>query len=246
MKAAWTVMKREVRSFFISPIAYVVLTAWVGVNGLVFYQLATYFSRNVSQSPTDTPLSLFFGSSIFIHMAMLVFVPVMTMRLVAEERSSGTIEPLLTAPIGERAVVFGKYAAALVFWMALWAPTLLYVWITSNYGGVDLGVVGSSYLGVMGVGVYYTAIGLLMSVLSRNQIIAAVLTFMVLGLLFAIGVFEFVVPEHRDVFAYLSVWTQMDTFAKGIVDSRYLVFDLSLAAVSLFIAVRVLEARRFD
>lgn len=245
MRAVWTIAKREMLAFFTSPVAYVVLTAWLLVNGVVFYQLAVFFSRNPSSSGTDTPLSLFFGSSVFIHMAMLVFVPVMTMRLVAEERSSGTIEPLLTAPIGERAVVFGKYLAAMVFWLTLWGPTLLYVWITSNYGDVDPGVVASSYLGVTGVGVYYMAIGLLMSILSRNQIIAAVLTFLALGLLFALGIFEFVFPDMRDAFAYVSVWTQLDTFAKGIVDSRYLVFDLSLAAVALFIAVRAMEARRY-
>lgn len=238
-------MKREVRSFFLSPVAYVLLTAWVLVNGATFYMLAMMFSRSPSQSPSDTPLSLFFGSSVFVHIAMLVFAPVMTMRLMAEERSSGTLEPLLTAPISERGVIMGKYLAALTFWVVLWLPTFLYVWIMANFGHVDFGVVGASYLGALGIGAYYMAIGLLMSTLARNQIIAAVLTFMTLGLLFAIGIFEFVVQEARDVFAAVSVWTQLDTFSKGIIDSRYLVLDVSLAAVALFIAVRVLEARRY-
>lgn len=238
-------MKREVRSFFLSPVAYVLLTAWVLVNGATFYMLAMMFSQSPSQSPSDTPLSLFFGSSVFVHIAMLVFAPVMTMRLMAEERSSGTLEPLLTSPITERGVIIGKYLAALTFWVVLWLPTFLYVWIMANFGDIDFGVVGASYLGALGIGAYYMAIGLLMSTLARNQIIAAVLTFMALGLLFAVGIFEFVVHEARDVFATISVWTQLDTFSKGIIDSRYLVFDVSLAAVALFIAVRVLEARRY-
>src|SRR5690606_926859 len=105
--------------------------------------------------------------------------PVLTMRLLAEETRSGTLEPLLTAPVSSSAVVVGKYLAALVFWMSLWVPTLLYVWITSRYGDVDLGAVAASYFGVFALGAQAMAIGLLMSALASNQIIAAVLTFLV-------------------------------------------------------------------
>jgi ABC-2 type transport system permease protein len=246
VRAVWTIAWREVRSFFVSPVAYVVLTAWLLWCGLSYFQLASWLGMRMSTGGSDNPLSLFFGGTWLFFVPLLLFVPVLTMRLLAEERATGTIEPLLTAPVSERAVVFGKYAAALVFWIVLWIPTLMYVWLTSNYGHVDGGTVLASYLGILGIGVYYMAIGLFMSAVARNQIVAAVLTFMVLGFLFALGLGEYVFVEHQQVFAYISIWGHMDTFSKGIVDSRYLTFDLSLAVLGVFLTVRVLEARRYD
>jgi ABC-2 type transport system permease protein len=245
VRAAWTIAWREVRSFFLSPVAYVVLTAWLLWSGLSFFQLTSWLSSRMSAGGSDNPLTLFFGGTFLFFVPLLLFVPVLTMRLLAEERATGTLEPLLTAPVTERAVVLGKYAAAMVFWLVLWVPALMYAWLTSRYGHVDTGVLASSYLGIFGIGLYYMAIGLFMSAVARNQIIAAVLTFMALGLLFALGLGEFIFPERQQLFSYISVWGHMSTFSKGIVDSRYLVFDVSLAVLGVFLSVRVLEARRY-
>lgn len=246
MRGIVTIAKREITSFFLSPMAYVVLTAWLVWCGLTYYMLASFYSQQVTAGGSDNPLSAFFGGTTLFFMPMLVFVPTLTMRLLAEERKSGSIELLLTAPVRETSVVLGKYLAALVFWIGLWAPTLLYVWITSRYGDVDLGAIGASYVGVFGIGLYYMAIGVLMSSVAGNQIVAALLTFMVLGLLFVLGLGEFVFTgDTREVFSYVSIWGHMGAFSKGIVDSRYLMFDASLAALALFLAVRVLEGRRY-
>jgi ABC-2 type transport system permease protein len=247
MKAVATIAWREMRAFFLSPMAYVVLTAWLLWSGISFYLLAQYFAAQLASSPTDNPLSAFFGGTTLFFMPLLVFVPVLTMRLIAEERRSGTIEPLLTAPVGEGSIVMGKYLAAMSFWIAMWVPTTLYVWLTSRYGDVDLGTVGASYLGIFGIGLYYMAIGLLMSAVARNQIVAAVLTFLALGMLFALGLGEFVFPdeERRQLFGYLSIWGHMEAFAKGIVDTRYLVFDLTITVLALTWAILVLRARRW-
>jgi ABC-2 type transport system permease protein len=246
MNAILTIAKREVFAFFVSPIAYVVLTVWLLFFGIVFYILALVFAQ---QPGAETNLlTAFFGGTTLFYLPLLVFTPVLTMRLLAEERASGTIEPLLTAPVSEVQVVLGKYLAAMTFWCVLWLPTLSYVWLVARSGdqAVDWGSVGATYLGLFAVGLLYMAVGLLMSAVARNQIVAALLTFMVLGGLFVVGLAGYanVGDETRAVFEYLGLWTQMAGFAKGIVDTRYLVYDLSVAVVSLVLAVQALQTDR--
>jgi ABC-2 type transport system permease protein len=249
MRGTWTIAKREIHAFFVSPIAYVMLTVFLLVQGLSLYLFASYFatSQYTPGAVTQTPLTMFFGNSTLYYIVLLAFVPLMTMRLIAEEKRSGTLEQLLTVPITEWQLVLGKYLAAVVFWIALWVPTTLYVWILSHYGDIDTGVVASSYLGVLGIGAYYLAIGLFMSAISRSQIVAAALTFLVVMLLFLLGIFEMINPsgEAAAVLEVVSVWGHMADFSKGIVDSRYLIFQASVVVVSLFAAVRVLQARRY-
>ncbi len=247
MRPAWTIAKREVFAYFVSPIAYVVTLVWLLWCGLQYYLLAGLFAGAPSLSASSNPLSAFFGGSVLFFIPLLVFAPVLTMRLLAEERHTGTLEPLLTAPITTAHVVLGKYLAALVFWVSLWIPTGLYVWITSQFGSVDLGAMLASYIGVFGIGVYYMAIGLAMSALAKNQIVAALLTFMVLSGLFALGLLSFIeaFAEYREVIDYISLWGHMQSFSKGIVDTRFLVFDLSVGALFVYFAWRVLEGRRW-
>src|SRR5690606_10136295 len=155
------------------------------------------------------------------------------------------LEPLLTVPVSSTAVILGKYLAALVFWMSLWVPTLLYVWITSRYGDVDLGAVAASYFGVFALGAQAMALGLLMSALAPNQIIAAVLTFLVTMTFFVLGIGQFVfLDTTREVLEYISIWNHMTDFSRGIVDTRHLVFDASVVAFCLFLAQQRLAARR--
>lgn len=248
MRATWTICKREVYAFFISPLAYVVLTAWTLLSGYSFYQLAHWFAANPFDiSASENLLSAFFGETTLFFLPPLLFVPVITMRLLAEERSRGTIETLMTAPVTDTAVVLGKYFAAMVIWVALWIPTLLYVWLASRYGSVDLGMVASSYVGVLGIGAYYMAIGTLMSAIAKNQIVAAVLTFVALCGLFLAGLGMYLFDaEYRELFSYISIWAHMGAFSKGIVDTRYLVFDLSVTAVAITLAITVLSARRVE
>ena len=249
MRSIWTIAWREIRAFFVSPMAYIVLTVWLFMTGLQYYILAVYFSQATSvaeRSADHNPINAFFGGTSLFYYPLLIFVPVMTMRLIAEERRSGTLEALMTAPVSEISIVLGKYLASLVFWIALWVPTLMYVWITSAYGDVDMGTMAACYLGIFLIGLYYLAIGLLMSAVAPNQIIAAVLTFMALFALFLLGILEFVFQEEgpKAFLSYLSIWGHMENFSKGVVDSRPLVFDLSLAAFSIVLAIILLRARR--
>jgi ABC-2 type transport system permease protein len=245
---AFTIAKREIATYFLSPVAYVVTVVWLVWCGLQFYLLAGVFASAPSLSASANPLSAFFGGSVLFFIPLLVFAPVLTMRLLAEERHTGTLESLLTAPVTSAHVVIGKYLAALVYWVGLWLPTLMYVWITRQFGRIDLGAVLASYLGVLGIGLYYMAIGLAMSALAKNQIVAALLTFMLLSGLFAVGLLSFVdtFADYRDAIDYISLWGHMQSFSKGIVDTRYLVFDLSLAGLFVYLAWRALDGRSWS
>jgi ABC-2 type transport system permease protein len=248
MKAAWTIAKREIFSYFVSPVAYVVTVAWLIYSGMQFWLLAGLAANAGGVQATVSPLAAFFGGSILFFIPLFVFVPVLTMRLLAEERHTGTLESLLTAPVAPLSVVLGKYLAALVFWVSLWVPTLLYVWLASRFGDVDMGAVAASYLGVFGIGVYYMAIGLAMSALAKNQIVAAMLTFTMVAGLFASGLLTFVdsFSAYREVIECVSLWGHMQAFSKGSVDTRFLVFDVSVAVLFVYIAWRVLEGRRWQ
>jgi ABC-2 type transport system permease protein len=248
MKAAYSIAKREVFSYFVSPVAYVVSFVWLVWCGLQYYVLTGMYAGAPALGASGSPLSAFFGGSVLFFIPLLVFAPVLTMRLLAEERHTGTIEPLLTAPVTAFDVVIGKYAAALVFWVTLWLPTGIYVWQTSFFGSVDLGAVASSYLGVFGIGLYYMAIGLAMSALAKNQITAALLTFMVLSVLFVGGLLSFIesFAAQRELIDYISLWGHMQAFSKGIVDTRFLVFDASVALLFVYLAYRALEGRRWQ
>lgn len=248
VRATWTILKREVYAFYTSITAYVVLTAWVLLSGYAFFALASWLSENSLQGSSNTDLmGSFFGETTLFYLPILFFVPVFTMRLLAEEQSRGTIELLMTAPVSDASIVIGKYLAAVVVWISMWIPTLFYVYVASQYGNVDLGAVAASYLGVFGIGAYYMAIGTLMSALSRNQIVAAILTFLALcGLFLAgLGIYLFG-EEYREVFAYISIWGHMEAFSKGIVDSRYLVFDATVAALCVTLAIAVVSSRRVE
>ena len=248
MSAVITIARREMLSFFVSPIAYVVMTVWLLFFGIVFYLLALFFSTQPGAGAGL--LEGFFGGTTLFHIGLLTFSPALTMRLLAEERSSGTIEPLMTAPVTEAQIVLGKYLASVTFWIVLWLPTLAYVWMAASTGEdvVDWGAIGATYLGILCIGLFYMAVGLFMSAVARNQIVAAMLTFLVLGGLFVVGLAGYATldDQKRAVFEYLGLWSQMSSFAKGVVDTRFVVYDLTGAALCLFLSVRVLGANRWQ
>ncbi len=212
---------------------------------VVFWVLTEFYARNAVASGASSPLSAFFGGSSLFFIPLLVFVPVLTMRLLAGERQSGTIEPLMTAPISEAAIIVGKYGAAIAMWCVLWLPTVIYAWIMSQHGTVDWGATIASYFGIFMLGAYFMAIGLLMRALAPTQIIAAVESFVALGVLFTVGIGEFVFDgTAREFCAYVSMWGHMQSFSKGVVDTRYLAFDLSVATLAVVLSIGVLKARR--
>ena len=245
MRAVWATFTRELRAYFFSPLAYVVLFFFLVINGFLFAMITSFL--NDPRSPAGPPLGAFFGGTIFFWLILLFVCPVLTMRLVSEELRSGSIEVLMTAPVTEGQVVAGKYLAALTFYLFLWLPTLAYALIVAYYESVDWGPVASGYLGVLGIGALFLAVGVFASALTRSQLVAAIITFALLVFLFSFGLLENLVNNEaaKQAFGYLNLWNHMDDFAKGIVDTRHLVYYLSATLFFLFLTARALEDRKW-
>jgi ABC-2 type transport system permease protein len=242
------IYRREVLSLWVTPLAWVLLTVFLLLQGAIFYSIITHFTSMAEVSVDAGPLQAYFGQeSIFLLMTLLLVCPALSMRVFAEERRSGTIESLLTAPVTAASVVLGKYAALLTTYALIWAPTLLYVVILRKTGVVDWGVVGSSYLGLMGIGAAYLAIGTLMSALTKSQLVALLLTIFVEFGLFILGVGEYIFEPglFRDICAHVSMMGQMEDFSRGILDLRRVVFDGSITVLGLFVTTRVVDSWRW-
>jgi ABC-2 type transport system permease protein len=252
VRSFWPIYKRELFAFFVTPLAWVLIVVFLFTQGMHFFLLVDEFAASGPDVTGDeTPLSAFFGNTVLLYMVLLVLVPPMTMRLFAEERRSGTIETLMTAPVSSAAVVLAKYAAVLTTYVAMWLPTVLYLVILRRAdpdGALDWHAAGSAYLGVLLVGGGYLAVGLCASALTRSQFLAMLLTALVLLSLFILGVGEFVTREGtvlHDVCAHVSVWAHMNDFASGLVDSRHVVFYMTMIALSLFVATRAVDSWRW-
>jgi ABC-2 type transport system permease protein len=244
----WPIYKRELFAFFVTPLAWVLIVVFLVVQGMHFFLLIDHFARAGDVAGDETPLAAFFGNTVLLYLVVFVLVPPMTMRLFAEERRSGTIETLMTAPVSNAAVVLAKYAAVLTTYAAMWLPTVLYLVILRRTGELDWHAAASAYLGVMLVGAGYLSIGLCASALTRSQFLAMIWTALFLLVLFILGIGEFVTREGtlvHDVCAHVSVWAHMNDFASGVVDSRRLVFYGTLVVLPLFIATRAVGAWRW-
>lgn len=246
MSGIAAVLGRELRAYFFSPLAYVILTFFLLVNGYVFSLIVSFLSDPRAGGST-TPLKLFFGDTFFFWIILLFITPVVTMRLLSEERRSGTIESLMTAPITEAQVVLAKYIAALAFYIFLWAPTFVYVLIISRYSSVDWGPITGGYLGIVGIGAVFISVGLFGSTFSKNQVVSAMITFAMLIFFFAIAFLDSLVTNEtaKAALGYMNLLDHMDEFGKGIVDSRRLVYYSSTVALFLFLTSRSLAGRKW-
>lgn len=245
MSGFWPVYKRELFAFFVTPLAWVLITVFLLIQGMHFFLIIDSFSTMGAQMGDQTPLQSFFGSTVLPYLVLFLLVPPMTMRMFAEERRSGTIEVLMTAPVSSVAVVLAKYAAALTTYVAMWLPTTLYLVILSRSGDIDWHVAASAYLGLFMVGSGYIAIGILASAVTKSQFLAFLFTILFILALFILGIGEFVTREGtlmHDVCSYVSVWGHMNDFASGIVDSRRLVLYGTMTGLPLFISVRAVDA----
>ncbi len=245
MSAVWATFTRELRAYFFSPLAYVVLFFFLMVNGIVFTLVISFL--NDPRSPGGPPLTLFFGGTLFFWLTLIFLLPVLTMRLLSEEYKSGSIEVLMTAPVSEGQVVAGKYLAALGFYLFLWLPTVAYAGMIAHFNTVDWGPVAAGYVGILGIGAMFLAVGLFASAMSKNQLVAAIITFAFLIFLFAVGFLENLVNGDlaKRAIGYVNLLDHMDEFAKGIVDSRRLVYYLSVTLFFLFLTARALEDRKW-
>lgn len=247
MSGFWPVFKRDLFAIFVTPMAWALLVIFLALEGLNFYWLTVHFANQVDLAVDHGPIQWFFGETILFYLPLLMLPPALTMRSFAEERRAGTIESLLTAPVSTPAVVLAKWCATFATYVIAWAPTFLYVVILRRAGEIDWRVVASSYFGVMLIGASFLAIGVLMSAMSKSQFVAVLLSLAVTVGLFILGIGEFIFDRGlaHDICSHVSIWSQMADFAKGQIDSRHIVFHLSLVVLSLFVGVRVVDSWRW-
>lgn len=238
-------LAKELRSHFVSPVAYIVMTVFLVFNGIAFFTLVKFMSTEFGARIGGSVMQVYF-QSIFVWLALLMVGPVLTMRLFAQERDSGTIEVLLTAPVSDAEVVLAKYLSALAFFIFLWLPSGVYLFILEKFGEPDFGPIWGGYLGTLLVGMTFLAIGLLMSSLTRNQVVAAVAAFVTCAVLFFLGFLEPILPQKlQGAFRYVSMLDHFDDFSRGVVSTSPLVYYLSLTALALFVTTRVVESRKW-
>lgn len=240
MRAFAAIAKREFFAYFLSPLAYVVLTVFTFVSGGLFWIVVR--ALNQAETPRTEMWSLYF-TNVFFWILTMALASVISMRLISEERKSGSIETLLTAPVGEGTVVVAKFVAGLSFFLFLWVPTVVYWFLIPGSGNMDMGPFFSTYLGVLLVGMLFMSAGTFASSLTKNQIVAAVVAFCLVVAFFLVGVVEGMAPTGlvRDVLSHMNLLRHMDDFVRGIVDTRRVVYYLSTTVFFLFLGTKVLE-----
>ncbi|MBM3327271.1 MAG: ABC transporter [Calditrichaeota bacterium] len=235
MKNIWIIFKRELRAYFDAPIAYVVITAFLLVTGWFF--TTNFFV--VAQAD----LRVIFGIIPFIF---LFFTPAITMRLISEERKTGTMELLVTMPISDAAVIVGKYLAALALLSASVLPTIIYAISVAMLGDIDGGAAIAGYLGLIFMGAAYLAIGTFGSSLTDSQVIAFIVSFFLVFVFFLLDKILFILPNWLVTpVEYLSIERHFQNISRGVIDSRDVIYYLSMIGLFLFLAARSLAARRW-
>ena len=239
MRALWAVTKKELYSYLVSPMAYVVAAVFLLINGLIFYVFIAGPMAEASIQPVLPSLA-------FI---LLLIMPILTMRLIAEERGSGTMELLMTLPITDTQVVLGKFIATVLAYTLILAPTLTYVVILNLFGTPEWGLLLSAYLGLILLGGSYIAVGMLASSLATTQMVAGVLSFGALLLLWLLGALGQLAAGPLGtvlgLLSFLSPTAHFDTFGRGLLDTQHIIFYLTFIAGTVFLTIRTVESSRW-
>ncbi len=249
MRKFLILLEREMKAYFYSPVAYIVLAFFMALIGFNLYTMVSLLNRG----PVEVTLvELFFNNAIF-WFAFILVIPLITMRLYSEEFKLGTIETLMTAPVEDWQVVGSKFAGAMLFYLILWLPTVFFFaffqWETQNKAAEALGAFGGSYLLLVLMGGFFVSIGCLASVLTRNQIIAAVISLVTVILFFFTGFLGYLLPNisqtFQDIVAYFSCVQHMKDYTRGLVDTRPIVFYLSMTALVQVLTFHVFQYRKW-
>jgi len=250
----WTMMKKELRLYFTTPVAYGVVFCFLLITGYFFYSIFAFYtmaSMQAAMNPqmgrdlnvTDSVMRPLFSN---VSVILLLLMPLVTMRSFAEERRSGTIELLLTYPVRDGAVLLGKYLAALVLYACMLVLTLVYPGIVVYFARLEWGPLLTAYVGLLLMGATFIAVGICISSFFENQIMAGTVTFVVLLMFWVIGwSAESAGGVWKTVLSELSIIEHFDTFAKGILDTKDVIYYLAFTSLALFIGLKSLEARRW-
>ena len=237
MKNIGIISRKELKSYLSSPMAYVVTAVFLMLTGTFF---ATYLA---STNYSDTSIRGFLGAG---QILILLFAAVLTMRLIAEERKLGTWELLLTVPVRDTEIILGKFLGSLAVLTGMLVLTFYYPILLMVFGDPDLGPIITSYLGLFLLGCASLAIGIFASSLTSNQIVAAVVAGGILFTLWFLGIAgNFVPGALGEVLSYISLSHHFPDFIRGIVDTKAVVYYLSITALFLYMAIRSTETDRW-
>jgi ABC-2 type transport system permease protein len=241
---------KEVKSAFSTPIAYVVIGFFALLWGWFFWVMLVYFSQqslgfegqggaNINQQLIRP---LFLNASVIL----LFVLPLITMRTYSEEKRSGTIELLLTSPLTDFQIIIGKFLGAMTLYAAMLLVTMIHMALLFSYGNPEWRPVVTGYLGLLLMGGCFISVGLLISSLTKNQIVSGMVTFAVFLLLWVINwPASFSGPTMQNVLNYLSITDHFDDFTKGILDTKHLIYYFSVISFGLFLTARSVDTERW-
>jgi ABC-2 type transport system permease protein len=254
MSNIWSIAKRELQAYFTSPIAYALIAVFLVLVGFFFYSLIMWFNSQamqMAQNPyyaQQVNINQMVYGPLFHNMSiiLLLIIPLLTMRLLAEEKRIGTEELLYTSPVSIGQIILGKYLASLIVLAATLALTLVHAAFAFAYGNPELAPLLCGYLGLFLLGAAFLAIGIFFSSLTENQIVAAVLTFGALLLFWVLGWAAGSAGGFwKEVLNYLSFFQHFDNLTRGILDTSDLAYYVSFAGFGLFLTHSVVQSRRW-
>jgi len=242
---------KELRSYFASPIAYVVIGFFAFLFGYFFYAMLIIFNQQSAQfegqgGGADINQQLIRPLFLNASVILLFVLPLITMRTYSEEKRSGTIELLLTSPLTDVQIILGKFLGAMGLYAAMIAITAVHMALLFSYGNPEWKVVVTGYIGLLLMGGCFISVGLLISSLTKNQIVSGMATFAVFLLLWVINwIASFTGPTTQSVLNYLSITDHFDDFTRGILDTKHLVYYFSVMSFGLFLTARSVDTERW-
>jgi ABC-2 type transport system permease protein len=247
------IAQKELRSYFASPIAYIVIGIWALLYGYFYASLLAYFVRQSMQMSqfggaqpvniNEQMIRLLFQN---VTILVLFLMPGITMRTYSEEKRSGTIELLLTSPVTDMQIILGKFFGALALYAAMLAVTLIHIGILFWFGNPEWKPIATTYLGLLLFGGCFISVGLLISSLTKNQIVAFTASFGVFLLLWIIDwMGSFAGPTVNSLLTYLSVIGHLEDFTKGVLDTTHLIYYLSFITFGLFLTAKSVDTERW-
>jgi ABC-2 type transport system permease protein len=252
MRNILAIAGKELRGYFASPIAYIVIGAFALLFGYFFYAAVAFFNRQSMQMSMGMGGSMNINemlvTPVFVNatVMMLFLLPAITMRTYSEEKRSGTIELLLTSPVTDTEIILGKFLGAMGLYASMLAVTLIHVGLLFWFGNPEWKPIASAYVGLLLMGGCFIAVGLLISSLTKNQIVAGVVTFAVFLMLWVINwIGVFVGPTAQAILSHLSITDHFDDFSRGVIDTKHVVYYISFISLGLFLTAKSVDTERW-
>jgi ABC-2 type transport system permease protein len=254
MRNILAIGQKELKSYFSSPIAYIVLGFWALLYGYFFIAILQFFVRQsmqmgqFSQGPQAMNVNQQLIRPLVQNVTILVLflMPMVTMRTYSEEKRSGTIELLLTSPVTDWQIILGKFLGAMMLYGAMLGVTLIHLALLFVYGRPEWKPIATAYLGLLLLGGCFISVGLFISSLTKNQIVAGMVTFAVFLLLWIITwIGSFSGPTVDQLTQYLSIIDHLDDFGKGVLDTTHLIYYLSFITFGLFLTAKSVDSERW-